>query len=97
MLAAPSERQLQALNSLLNQGLTNQRRAVRLEVLRMITGIENLTSSAQLTAYTVRVLIGYLKLDIEGDWRLSEQGKRLLSALHVHAIEVVGDREKGGL
>ena len=62
-LAAPSERQLKALNSLLNQGLTDQRRAVRLEVLRMITG--NRETDQFCTAYC---------LHREGPDRLSQAG-----------------------
>jgi head-tail adaptor len=88
--APASEKQVQALGSLMGQGFSDHRKTVRIQALREITGLEALTSSKQLTSHTISVLIDYLKLDIEEDWRLSEQGKRLLSAVELWVIEVVG-------
>ena len=71
-----TEAQLQALNSLINKGLEDSR--LRLPVLRLITGIDRLTSSRQLTFWTAHTLIEELKDAQEKCWDLSIEGEQLL-------------------
>jgi hypothetical protein len=90
--AAPSQKQIMALNSLMGQGRSDRRRLVRIEMLRQITGQGNLYSSAQLTSHIMSKLIDYLKEDIDDNWRLSQKGKDLLSMVEAWAIEKVGPK-----
>jgi hypothetical protein len=75
----PGRHQAAALASLMNSGLSDRRGALRLEVLREITGLPQLESSTQLTAHMVSVLIGYLKQ--EEVWELNEDGREFMQAL----------------
>jgi len=93
IFAAPSDKQIMAINSLMGQGRSDHRREVRLQFFREISGLEELTSSAQLTSHTVSVLIDYLKEDGE-NWRLNEQGKRLLGIVEAWAVEKVGPKRE---
>ena len=81
----PGRRQAAALASLMNSGLSDHRRVLRLEALKEITGLPRLESSTQLTAHMVSVLINYLKQE-EG-WELNETGKDFLEALEARCVE----------
>jgi len=83
--------QLKALNSLLGQGLTDHRRELRIRILREITGIPQLTSSNQLTAGVVSVLITYLKGQ---DWDLNETAKRFLKEAAARCVEGLPPRKE---
>jgi hypothetical protein len=81
----PGRRQAAALASLMNSGLSDHRRALRLEALKEITGLPELQSSTQLTAHMVSVLIGYLKG--EDGWGLNDTGMEFLQALEARCVD----------
>jgi hypothetical protein len=83
--AAPGHNQAAALGSLMNSGLTDHRRLLRLEVLKEITGLPQLESSLQLTAHTVSTLIAYLKR--QEDWSLNENGIEFLQAVQARCAK----------
>ena len=76
-------KQIKAMNVLLNRALNNYKN--RIEVIKLITGLENLTSSKQLTMHTVSTLISLLKTrdpisnEDKDQWEVSEYGKELIS------------------
>jgi len=84
--ASPSPHQLAALNSLLGSGLSDHRRALRLAILREITGLP-IQSTRELTAGTVSALITYLKATDEGDWDLNEKAKEVIAQLERRCVE----------
>jgi hypothetical protein len=104
---SPTVKQLSGLNSLLGQvivvekadkpesytgTLTNYRRDIRLNMLRLITGIEKLESSSDLTLHTVSAIIDYVKGRAEEDWTLNEQGRKLFRIIAERAQEQVDGR-----
>jgi hypothetical protein len=81
----PGQRQAATLASLMNSGLSDRRRALRLEALKEITGLPQLESSTQLTAHMVSTLIGYLKQ--EDGWGLNDTGMEFLQALEARCVD----------
>jgi len=94
ILAAATPAQLQALNSLIGQGLTDHRKELRIRILREITGIPQLTSSTQLTAGVVSVLITYLKEKEQENWDLNETAKRFLKEAAARCVEGLPPRKE---
>ncbi len=90
---ASSHEQAAALGSLMNLGLRDHRRLLRLEILKEITGLPQLGSSLQLTAHTVSTLIAYLKR--HDDWRLNENAIEFLQALEARCMERLPARKEG--
>ena len=86
-LAPPTAGQLQALGSLIGQGLSDHRRIVRIEILREITGIDRVSSSKELTLGAMNVLITYLKVEEKEDWDLNDNGKRFLEEIEGRCVE----------
>jgi hypothetical protein len=84
--APPSPNQLAALNSLLGSGLSDHRRALRLAILREITGLP-IQSTRELTAGTVSTLITYMKANVQGDWDLNEKAKEVIAQLERCCME----------
>ena len=85
--AAPTDSQLQALGSLIGQGLSDHRRALRIEILREVTGISKISSSKELTLGTASELITYLKAESKEDWDLNDKGKKFLKEAEARCVE----------
>ena len=83
----PTMDQLTSLNSLIGQGLTDHRRALRIEILREWTGIEKLQSTKNLTLGMVSQMIDYLKVEETNKWELHNNGKRFLTELEQRCID----------
>lgn len=86
-----SQKQVQGLNALLNQGLSDKSRDVRIavvrrlvgEVAKTITGVEVL-STKNLTSPIASYLIEQLKEPDSIPWRLSEHGRWLIHEAETH-------------
>lgn len=80
-----TKKQVLALVSLMQQGLTDNRRETRIEILslwagetvKMVTGVE-ITSTKSLTSPIASFLINLLVDNTQEGWKISEYGKELI-------------------
>lgn len=86
----PTEPQIHLLRMLMEKGLTDKRRKVRLHILRRITGLPELESSKHLTLGVVSGLIFYFKSGPDGVYNLDQSAEKLLFALETEAIGTIG-------
>ncbi len=73
-----TEHQLTALNMLVGSGLSDDSREMRLNVIRKLIGLAELTSTKDLLKWEAGTLITFLK-EWGTDWTLSEQGQFLIA------------------
>jgi hypothetical protein len=90
-LAPITERQLAGLNALLNSGLQDHEK--RIPVVRLITGLDRLKSTKQLTLHTANVFITEMK---DGEtWTLNDYGRWLISEAEKRVEKLVTQPKKG--